>query len=83
MLFSQPNATALASLAETFEGVDACATWTTLWCNDCTATAWELIVVPQVKFGRPNEDMEPLLPRDLFSSMMLVEPLPQSLRDDA
>jgi hypothetical protein len=45
---SQPNATALASLAETFEGVDACATWTTLWCNDCTATAWELIVVPQV-----------------------------------
>lgn len=43
--------------------------------------AWR--VVPQVKFGRPNEDMEPLLPRDLFSSMMLVEPLPQSLRDDA
>ena len=50
MFVSQPNATALASLAETFEGVDACATWTTLWCNDCTATAWELIVVPQVNF---------------------------------
>lgn len=29
-------------------------------------------VVPQVKFGRPNEDMEPLLPRDLFSSSMLI-----------
>ena len=23
-------------------------------------------VVPQVKFGKPNEDMEPLLPRDVF-----------------
>ena len=42
--------------------------------------AWR--VVPQVKFGRPNEDMEPLLPRDLFMSMMLVEPLPQSLTAD-
>jgi acetolactate synthase-1/2/3 large subunit len=42
--------------------------------------AWR--VVPQVRFGRPNEDMEPLLPRDLFISMMLVEPLPQSLTAD-
>lgn len=42
--------------------------------------AWR--VVPQVKFGRPNEDMEPLLPRDLFLSMMIVEPLPQSLTAD-
>lgn len=30
-------------------------------------------VVPQVKFGRPNEDMEPLLPRDLFGSSMIIE----------
>jgi acetolactate synthase-1/2/3 large subunit len=39
-------------------------------------------VVPQVKFGRPNEDMEPLLPRDVFTSLMLVEPLHVSLADD-
>ena len=30
-------------------------------------------VVPQVKFGRPNEDMEPLLPRDVFSAQMLID----------
>jgi acetolactate synthase-1/2/3 large subunit len=36
-------------------------------------------VVPQVKFGRPNEDMEPLLPREMFASLMIVDPLPQSL----
>jgi acetolactate synthase-1/2/3 large subunit len=30
-------------------------------------------VVPQVKFGRPNEDMEPLLPRDMFSAQMLID----------
>lgn len=35
-------------------------------------------VVPQVKFGRPNEDMEPLLPRDVFDELMLVPSLPQS-----
>lgn len=35
-------------------------------------------VTPQVKFGRPNEDMEPLLPRDLFASLMLVEPMSAS-----
>jgi acetolactate synthase-1/2/3 large subunit len=39
-------------------------------------------VVPQVKFGRPNEDMVPLLPRDVFRSLMLVEPLPQSMAAD-
>jgi acetolactate synthase-1/2/3 large subunit len=39
-------------------------------------------VVPQVRFGRPNEDMEPLLPRDVFASMMIVEALPQSLTAD-
>lgn len=31
-------------------------------------------VIPQVKFGRPNEDMEPLLPRDLLSSLMCIPP---------
>ena len=30
-------------------------------------------VIPQVKFGRPNEDMEPLLPRDIFNSLMLIK----------
>jgi acetolactate synthase-1/2/3 large subunit len=43
--------------------------------------AWR--VVPQVKFGRPNEDMDPLLPRAEFERLMLVEPLPQSRSADA
>ena len=36
-------------------------------------------VEPQVKFGRPNEDAEPLLERKEFLANMLVEPLPASL----
>jgi len=32
-------------------------------------------VTPQVKFGRPNEDPEPLLPRDEFAANMIVAPL--------
>ncbi len=32
-------------------------------------------VIPQVKYGRPNEDMEPLLPRSSFLDAMIVEPL--------
>ena len=32
-------------------------------------------VVPQVKFGRPNEDPEPLLSRDIFSQEMLIDTL--------
>lgn len=36
-------------------------------------------VQPQVKFGRPNEDGEPLLSREEFMSNMLVKPLPASL----
>jgi len=32
-------------------------------------------VTPQVKFGRPNEDMEPLLPRDLFYKNMIIKPI--------
>jgi acetolactate synthase-1/2/3 large subunit len=35
----------------------------------------EARVVPQVKFGRPNEDMEPLLPRQDFFEAMIVEPI--------
>ena len=38
-------------------------------------------VKPQVKFGRPNEDMEPLLPRNVFMKNMLIEPLKVSLED--
>ena len=30
-------------------------------------------VIPQVKFGRPNEDAEPLLSRQEFKSNMLIE----------
>lgn len=35
-------------------------------------------VTPQVKFGRPNEDAEPLLPRGEFLENMLVKPLEAS-----
>ncbi len=35
-------------------------------------------VVPQVKYGRPNEDADPLLPREEFLRSMIVEPLPVS-----
>ena len=37
-------------------------------------------VIPQVKFGRPNEDADPLLPREEFLANMLIEPLPVSLQ---
>lgn len=36
-------------------------------------------VIPQVKFGRPNEDPEPLLPRREFLENMIVKPLEASL----
>ena len=35
-------------------------------------------VVPQVKFGRPNEDADPLLERHEFLENMIVKPLPVS-----
>lgn len=35
-------------------------------------------VVPQVQFGRPNEDSSPLLDREEFLANMLIEPLPVS-----
>jgi acetolactate synthase-1/2/3 large subunit len=35
-------------------------------------------VIPQVKFGRPNEDSEPLLPRREFLENMLIAPLESS-----
>ena len=38
-------------------------------------------VAPQVKFGRPNEDAEPLLNRREFISNMIVKPLPVSLEE--
>lgn len=37
-------------------------------------------LMPQVKFGRPNEDAEPLLDRAEFLSNMIVKPLPVSLK---
>ena len=36
-------------------------------------------VLPQVKFGRPNEDADPLLDRTEFLGNMIVKPLPVSL----
>lgn len=35
-------------------------------------------VMPQVKFGRANEDMEPLLSREEFHKAMIIPPLPSS-----
>lgn len=35
-------------------------------------------VIPQVKFGRPNEDADPLLDRKEFFENMIVKPLPVS-----
>ena len=32
-------------------------------------------VIPQIKFGKPNEDLEPLLPRKEFLENMLIKPL--------
>ena len=32
-------------------------------------------IFPQVKFGRPNEDPEPLLARDEFLDNMIIEPI--------
>ena len=32
----------------------------------------EARVIPQVKFGRPNEDMEPLMPRRMFAELMCL-----------
>ena len=40
-------------------------------------------VVPQVKFGRPNEDLEPLLERQEFLKNMIVKPLDVSFADDS
>ncbi len=38
-------------------------------------------VIPQVKFGRPNEDPEPLLEREEFLKNMIVKPLECCLDD--
>jgi hypothetical protein len=40
-------------------------------------------VIPQVQFGRPNEDASPLLDRAEFLSNMIVKPLPVSLQDNS
>jgi acetolactate synthase-1/2/3 large subunit len=40
-------------------------------------------VIPQVQFGRPNEDASPLLHRAEFLSNMIVKPLPVSLEDNS
>ena len=34
-------------------------------------------VIPQVKAGRANEDMEPLLDRELFNRLMITQPMSQ------
>jgi acetolactate synthase I/II/III large subunit len=39
-------------------------------------------VAPQVRFGRPNEDMEPLLPREIFEKLMIVPPMAASMEID-
>tara|TARA_B100000900_G_scaffold119429_1_gene100766 strand:- start:462 stop:2255 length:1794 start_codon:yes stop_codon:yes gene_type:complete len=42
-------------------------------CNVCIDK--EFRVSPQVKFGKPNEDMGPLLPREMFRENMIIEPI--------
>ena len=44
-----------------------------LICNVCIDKDFR--VSPQVKFGKPNEDMGPLLPRDMFKESMIIEPM--------
>jgi len=44
-----------------------------LICNICIDKDFR--VTPQVKFGKPNEDMGPLLPRDMFKENMIIEPI--------
>ncbi|MDC0379361.1 thiamine pyrophosphate-binding protein [Litorivicinus sp.] len=39
-------------------------------------------VVPITKFGRPNEDQEPLLKRKEFFEQMIIDPMPISMRDE-
>jgi acetolactate synthase I/II/III large subunit len=38
-------------------------------------------VIPQVKYGRPVEDADPLLPRRIFLDAMIIDPLPVCLKD--
>jgi acetolactate synthase I/II/III large subunit len=44
-----------------------------LICNVCIDNDFR--VSPQVKFGKPNEDMGPLLPREMFKENMIIEPI--------
>ena len=44
-----------------------------LICNVCIDKDFR--VTPQVKFGKPNEDMGPLLPRDMFKESMIIKPI--------
>ena len=44
-----------------------------LICNVCIDKDFR--VIPQVKFGKPNEDMGPDLPRDMFKESMIIEPI--------
>ena len=44
-----------------------------LICNVCIDKDFR--VIPQVKFGKPNEDMGPLLPREIFKKSMIIEPI--------
>ena len=39
-------------------------------------------VIPQVKYGRPLEDGDPLLPRKTFLENMIVKPVELSLTED-
>jgi len=39
-------------------------------------------VIPQTKFGRPIEDGEPLLSRDVFFENMIVDPLATSMQEE-
>ena len=49
------------------------------FCN--VEVSFDQKVIPQVKYGRPLEDGDPLLPRKIFEENMLIKPTNISLKD--
>lgn len=65
-----------AEISETIQDVLSCSE--SVFCEVIVDAAHR--VIPQVKFGRPNEDSEPLLPREEFLKNMIVKPMEVSLQ---
>ena len=69
----QHNKDMLGKLRETVSGQDPA------FCN--IEISFDRKVIPQVKYGRPLEDGDPLLPRKIFFENMIVKPADISLND--